>query len=262
MKDNVLTIVYSSTTTKQAWDLLVQHCEISDYTELGQLLRQFWSYDMPEDMEADQWIREMREIYDSIRRVSQNFIGDKEWILCLAYALPASWTNIKATIQQQKVKGMEAQGANIPQLATETTAMVMVEGQRLRVQKTKEAGGSSMGLMGRNATEGRSHTSNNWRTGNTQNLGRGPSQATPDRSNKECFHCKKKGHFTQDCFKNPQSKKYKGKKKKENAALAKEDDMVFMALMDWDKDKPWILDSGAESHVVVVSVNDESFQLT
>ena len=67
MKDNILTIVYSANTIKEVWDLLVQHHEITDYMEIGQLLCHFWSYDMPEEMEADAWVREMREIYDAIR---------------------------------------------------------------------------------------------------------------------------------------------------------------------------------------------------
>ncbi|QRV89278.1 Retrovirus-related Pol polyprotein from transposon TNT 1-94 [Ceratobasidium sp. AG-Ba] len=261
VNDSILLHILASTSSKQAWDTLVQTYQVTDLVSLVDLRRRLFWAKMDEGTPIDDHIRYMRSTYDELRAINDDLSNDFDWALCLISSLPSTWSTF---IQTLTPKFNYSKKTEWTKLAEDVTKAVIAEGQRRQHEDKVESG-----LYVGKAPAGKQG-------------GSGSGGGKEKKKKGKCRYCNKEGHWEAEC-----RKKKRDQDKKETAHVAETlDDMSdneqgyvytfvaqgetghrtetlaytshdeqdhvysFVARGTSVTKSDWIADTGAESHII------------
>ena len=257
--DSVIVNIAACATAEESWGRLNAMYEMNDLVALVSLRKALFSHQMAETTKIGEHISTMQQWYDDLRKMGLDYARPLDWSLALVSSLPKSWDVFVQTLQPEMKKLGDP--ALHDEVARFVTSAVMAEGQR---------------------RDGKDESSMYNKPGSSKSRyvppqrRQGAGNSYPDKKPGKCNYCGKEGHWAKECYKRkreqgegggdtktnavakketPKKKKKKDKGKKVTIAggdSEADEEVVYTYMTGGDVNAPkWVIDSGAESHLVL-----------
>ena len=267
--------VSEATTSKAAWDILAEIYKGDDKTKsihLQMLRGEFEDLQMKETGVFMDYFTRILKIVNDLKRNGEN-IDDSRVVEKILRSLLPKFDYVVAAIEEGKdikemkvkelLSSLQAHELRIQKRQKEPLEQALKASLSMKEKKGESTSDSSQGDQnGGNFGHGRGRGRGNFGRGrgrgqgrgrgehfNSQNFGgrgqRGRGRVGFNKSNVQCYICKKYGHYASECYSNSNYNKVH-----ENSNYAMQDDVVLLANKgDTSNKNLWYLDSGASNHM-------------
>jgi len=169
LTDSQMDLITDCNTAAEIWDRLIELKEPRGRFGIVVTRRLLHQTEVKEGFDPTKHIAKLCKLQSNLTRMGHN-VSDEEFTMILLTSVPESWDNITSTY-------LTSNPDNI--MTSSIVAMILEEDQR---RKSRDGGGSSSSLVAWNSKSGST------------------SQGGSEKTEKECYNCKKKGHIRRDCW--------------------------------------------------------------
>src|SRR5882757_3808003 len=227
--DSEMIHLSGANTAKDMWNQLTMVKEARGRLGILSTRRTLYRASAEEGVDMVDHISKLRGLQNELHAM-ENLVNDEDFVMILITSLPESWDNFTGSFL--------GSSGNKPTITSYELIAVLLDEDRRRKGRAGGAAGTSLLSKGKD------------KQGNAKD--------------KECYNCKKKGHFALDCWAKGGGKEGQGPKgrkgtgKGNRAHQAEEinsnlNDACFMARNSRDSSKyDWLLDSCTTSHVCAI----------
>ncbi|QRV90226.1 gag-polypeptide of LTR copia-type [Ceratobasidium sp. AG-Ba] len=179
---HALTHIQSCTTSKAAWDLLINTFQVQGTVGLIDLRRKFFSHRMADGEDVEEHMRKMRDWFQQINIISPAAITEVDWITTLVASLPDTWDAFTQSIDFN----FDFSDTNLlSSKIADLRSRILAEAHR---RHTREDSNKAY------YTNNRAYNNSN----SAYNMPR-PAPQHSNKFNSECNNCGRLGHWAAEC---------------------------------------------------------------